>query len=224
MALLLNIDTALETASVCLSDNGSVVQLVLHNQPKEHASWLHQCVADILHNNGYTANDLGAIAVSIGPGSYTGLRVGLSAAKGFSYALGIPLIAVSTLQMIAAANYNDVVDLICPMIDARRMEVFMAVYDRSGKEIAAPAAMIVNEDSFRELLVTNRVLFCGNGSKKLQNLVSHQHASFSERSGNAVDLSVIANQYFQEKRFTDLAYSEPLYIKDFYAGPRKTAT
>jgi tRNA threonylcarbamoyladenosine biosynthesis protein TsaB len=224
MALLLNIDTALETASVCLTNNGSVIELVLHDQPKEHASWLHQCVADILHRNGYTANDLKAIAVSIGPGSYTGLRVGLSAAKGFSYALGIPLIAIGTLQMIAAANYNDVVDLVCPMIDARRMEVFMAVYDKKGKEIAAPASMIVNEESFRDLLGTNKVLFCGNGSKKLQELISHDHAAFSERSGNASDLSVIANQYFQEKRFTDLAYSEPLYIKEFHAGPRKTAT
>jgi tRNA threonylcarbamoyladenosine biosynthesis protein TsaB len=224
MALLLNIDTALETASVCLSDNGSVVQVVMHDEPKTHASWLHQCVADILHTNGLVVNDLNAIAVSIGPGSYTGLRVGLSAAKGFSYALGIPLITVNTLQMIAAANQEKATDLVCAMIDARRMEVFMAVYDRSGKEIAAPAAMIVNEDSFRDLLETNQVLFCGNGSKKLQELVSHERASFSERSGNAVDLSLIANQYFQEKRFTDLAYSEPLYIKDFYAGPRKTAT
>lgn len=224
MALLLNIDTALETASACLSDNGSVIQSISHDQPKDHALWLHQGVADLLHNNGYTANDLAAVAVSIGPGSYTGLRVGLSAAKGFSYALGIPLIGISTLQMIAQANRDEATELICPLIDARRMEVFMAVYDRAGKELAPPTAMILDENSFSDILATNKVLFCGSGSKKLQGVLKNARASFTEKSGDATDLSVIANQYFQERRFMDLAYSEPLYIKEFYAGPRKTAT
>jgi tRNA threonylcarbamoyladenosine biosynthesis protein TsaB len=221
MALLLNIDTALDTASVCLSDGGRIIQTVSHDQPKDHALWLHQCVADVLQSNGFTGNDLGAVAVTIGPGSYTGLRVGLSAAKGLAYALQIPLIGVGTLQMIAQANSREITDLVCPMIDARRMEVFMAVYNKEGKEIIAPSALILDENSFSDLLATNNILFCGNGCKKMQGLVKHKHAGFNQRSGDATDLSVIANQHFQEKRFIDVAYSEPLYIKDFNAGQRK---
>ncbi|HEX2627624.1 MAG TPA: tRNA (adenosine(37)-N6)-threonylcarbamoyltransferase complex dimerization subunit type 1 TsaB [Chitinophagaceae bacterium] len=222
MALLLNIDTALDIASVCLSKDGSVLQSASNDQQKDHALWLHQCVADLLQSNGFTGNDLGAVAVTIGPGSYTGLRVGLSAAKGLAYALKIPLIGVSTLQMIAQANHNEIVELVCPMIDARRMEVFTAVYNREGKEIAAPSALILDENSFSGLLEKNKILFCGNGCKKMQPLVKHAHASYNERSGDATDLSVIADQHFQEKRFIDLAYSEPLYIKDFNAVQRKT--
>jgi tRNA threonylcarbamoyladenosine biosynthesis protein TsaB len=221
MALLLNIDTALDRASVCLSNDGSIIQTVSHDQPKDHALWLHQCVADLLHKNGFTGNDLGAIAVAIGPGSYTGLRVGLSAAKGLAYALKIPLIGVSTLQMIAQANRNEIVELVCPMIDARRMEVFTAVYDRQGKEIIAPSALILDENSFSDLLAKNKILFCGNGCTKLQPLIKNENANFNVRSGDANDLSVIANQHFQEKRFIDLAYSEPFYIKDFNVVQRK---
>jgi tRNA threonylcarbamoyladenosine biosynthesis protein TsaB len=120
MSLILNIDTALDTASVCLANQKEVLQFSVNEDQKDHAAWLHQTIAELLQKGGYSIKDLDAVAVSIGPGSYTGLRVGLATAKGFCYALQIPLITVNTLKLIAFAAKDEAIDLICPMIDARR--------------------------------------------------------------------------------------------------------
>ena len=217
MAILLNIDTALDTASICLSGEKGIHGLVVNEKQKDHASWLHVAIHDLQKSEGVEQKELSAVAISIGPGSYTGLRVGLSAAKGLCYALNIPLITVGTLDIMAAAIREKNTDLICPLIDARRMEVFAAVYNKSGQQIVQPASMIVDKNSFKDLLQNHRIIFCGNGMSKLQNILCHDNAMFDDSRSTAADLSHIAYRYWQEKRFADLAYVEPFYVKEFYS-------
>ena len=216
MAILLHIDTAVDTASVCLSNDENPIKLAVNDNQKDHAAWLHNTIQHLLEEAGMTIKDLDAVAVSIGPGSYTGLRVGLSAAKGLCYALGIPLITPGTLEIMANAVKNKDADLICPLIDARRMEVFTAIYDSSLKEVKKPYAMIINESSFSEVLSSNKVIFCGNGRKKLQTVLSDNNAIFSTDIATAVDMCPLSSRYFREKKFSDVAYTEPLYIKEFF--------
>ena len=220
MALILNIDTAVETASVCLSNDAELISLYINDSPKDHAAWLHTAIGKLISKAKLSLNDLQAVAISIGPGSYTGLRIGLSAAKGLCYALNIPLITVGTLKMMAYAVNKEDAQLLCPLIDARRMEVFTAVYDNSLDEIMKPCAMIVNETSFSDLLSLHKIIFCGNGTKKLQHLLSHTNALFSDATATAADLPYLAYKKFQEGKFSDLAYTEPLYIKEFYSPAR----
>lgn len=222
MSLILNIDTALTTASICLAQDEEIVQLAINDKQKDHAAWLHSTIADLLLQNNFSIHQLDAVGVSIGPGSYTGLRVGLAAAKGLCFAQNIPLLAVSTLQMIAYAVKEEAAHLICPMIDARRMEVFTALYDKSMKEKTAAHALIVDENSFSSLLDADKILFCGSGSKKLQSLITNSNADFSNTSSNASHLAQLAFTHFRKKEFVDLAYSEPLYIKEFYSPDRKS--
>ncbi|MES1220361.1 MAG: tRNA (adenosine(37)-N6)-threonylcarbamoyltransferase complex dimerization subunit type 1 TsaB, partial [Bacteroidota bacterium] len=161
--------------------------------------------------------DIHAVAVAIGPGSYTGLRIGLSTAKGLCYALNIPLIAIGTLDMMAeAAIKKRAVDLYCPMIDARRMEVFTAVYKRNMEKVIEPCAMIIDENSFSDLLKHNSILFYGNGSNKLKLLVNNREAFFDTIEINASELVKISNRRFRIKDFSSTAYTDPVYIKQFY--------
>lgn len=222
MSLILNIDTALDIASVCLAKEKQVLQFSANENQKEHSSWLHNSIAGILQKAGHTTKELDAVAVSIGPGSYTGLRVGLAAAKGFCYALQIPLITVNTLKLIAFAAKDEAVDLICPMIDARRMEVFTAVYDKKFVEKIPHQAMVLDENSFASLLSTNKVLFCGNGVNKLKSFVSNSHALYSDSTADASHLAHLAYPLFVNKEFANLAYSEPFYLKEFYSPVQKS--
>jgi len=219
MSFILNIDTAVDIASVCLSEDGEALQLVTNENQKDHAAWLHPAIEKIL--DGLKMKDIRAVAVSIGPGSYTGLRVGLSTAKGLCYALNIPLITVGTLEVIAYAVKNEAVDLISPLIDARRNEVFAAVYNKVLQPLIAPQIMTINENSFAELLVEHKILFSGNGSKKLQIIISNNNALFTNTSGNASHLAALSYKLFCKKEFADLAYTEPLYLKEFYFHTRK---
>jgi tRNA threonylcarbamoyladenosine biosynthesis protein TsaB len=221
MSLILNIDTALDTASVCLSEDGNVLQLSFSENQKDHASWLHTEIAELLQKSGHRIKDLNAVAVSIGPGSYTGLRVGLAAAKGFCYALQIPLITINSLKIIAFAVKEEAIDIICPMIDARRMEVFTAVYDKDLREKISPHAMVVDEKSFASFLLSGNTLFCGNGVKKLQPIISNSNALFSNTIADASHLSRLSFNCYNKKEFADLAYTEPLYIKEFYSASRR---
>lgn len=222
MSLILNIDTALDTAFVCLSNGKEVLQSSVNETQKDHATWLHTAIADLLQKSGYSVNELEAVAVSIGPGSYTGLRVGLASAKGFCYALNIPLIAISTLKIIALAASNDVqgASIICPMIDARRMEVFTILYDPDLTEKSSAQSMILDADSFSSLLLSDKVLFCGGGSKKLQNIISSDNAKFNFNNYTATHFAQLSCNCFLTKDFSNLAYTEPLYIKDFYTPPQ----
>ncbi len=221
MSLILNIDTALEVATVCLAKNGEVIQTAVNPEPKDHAAWVHPAIKGLLQQCGYSLQQLDAVAVSIGPGSYTGLRVGLSSAKGLCYALDIPLISIGTLEMIAFAVKEEATDLICPLVDARRMEVFAAVYDKYLTEIIPPHATLLEPGSFGSLLGTHKILFCGNGSKKLQSFLSHANALFAGTPETAHSLSQLSHKSFVQKGFADLAYTEPLYVKDFYSPVRK---
>ncbi|MBN8675958.1 MAG: tRNA (adenosine(37)-N6)-threonylcarbamoyltransferase complex dimerization subunit type 1 TsaB [Chitinophagales bacterium] len=221
MALILHIDTALETASVCLSDDENIIALAINTDQKDHASWLHNSIREMMIKHDTPLNRLQAISVSIGPGSYTGLRVGLSAAKGFCYALNIPLITTGTLQMIANRVRKEATDLICPLIDARRMEVYAALYDKQMTEIEKPSALTVDANSFSDLLTNRKLIFTGSGSKKLQQILSHANASFIDKVVTAEQLVVFAHLSYRKQQFADLAYTEPLYIKDFYSPARK---
>jgi tRNA threonylcarbamoyladenosine biosynthesis protein TsaB len=216
MSLILNIDTAHNRASVCLSKDGNVLQLSLSENQKDHASWLHTEIAELLQRSGYAIKDLNAVAVSIGPGSYTGLRIGLSAAKGFCYALNIPLITVNSLKIIAFAVRDEGGHIICPLIDARRMEVFTAIYDKELNETVSPHAMLINEKSFASILSSGKILFCGNAVQKLQPLISNSNAFFSNTPADASQLARLSIDCFIKKDFADLAYTEPLYVKEFY--------
>lgn len=220
MALILNIDTALELSSVCLANNEQVLELSINEDQKDNAAWPHTVISQLLKKNNISAAALNAIAVSIGPGSYTGLRVGLAAAKGLCYALNIPLITIGTLEVMAYAVKEEATGLICPLIDARRMEVFMAVYDKNLEEKTTPQAMVIDENSFSSLF-SSPVLFCGSGSKKLQALIKNSSAHFSDTISNASHLAMLAAVSFAQKQFANLAYTEPLYIKEFYSPARK---
>ncbi|HEX5652027.1 MAG TPA: tRNA (adenosine(37)-N6)-threonylcarbamoyltransferase complex dimerization subunit type 1 TsaB [Chitinophagaceae bacterium] len=218
MPLILNIDSALETASVCLSEKLDCMGQLSNGDQKDHAAWLHEAIRQLLLQSGKLVKDLEAVAVSIGPGSYTGLRVGLSTAKGLCYALGIPLITVETLKLMAFAVKEEAKELICPLIDARRMEVYTALYDNEMTEKQQPRAMIIDENSFSHLLSNHNLTFCGSGQKKLKKLITNDNASWTDSISTALHLSLIADQYFREGKFADLAYTEPLYIKDFHTG------
>ena len=222
MSLILNIDTALETAFVCLSNGNEVLQTSVNETQKDHASWLHTAITNLLQKSGHSVNELEAVAVSIGPGSYTGLRVGLASAKGFCYALNIPLIAISTLKMIAlaASNQAEGVTIICPMIDARRMEVFTILYDINLTERSSAQSMILDTNSFSSLLLSDKVLFCGGGSKKLQNIIISDNAIFNFNNYNATHFAQLSYNCFLKSEFSNLAYTAPLYIKEFYNSPQ----
>lgn len=221
MALILNIDTALETASICVAKDSVTIKLIENDNQNDHAAWLQPAIRDLMKNLKFEMKDLNAVAVSIGPGSYTGLRVGLSTAKGLCYALNIPLITVGTLEIMAFAAKNESADLLCPMIDARRMEVFTAIYKKNLEELVKPSAMIIDQNSFVTFLSSNKILFYGSGSNKLQKVLHHDNALFGTIRMNASHLAVISHNYFIGSKLADIVYSEPLYLKDFFTASRK---
>jgi len=225
MALILNMDCSMETASICLSQDGTALLTVQSEDQKNHAAWLHVAIERIIHEVGYAMKDLQAIAVTIGPGSYTGLRVGLAAAKGLCYALHIPLITVNTLELMAFAVQNQAIEfsasLICPMIDARRMEVFTALYTKEMKELMAPVAMTLNKNSFEDYLFKQNILFTGTGTRKWRELISNPKVIFTETPLLAPSLAIVSRNKYLTLEFTDLIYSEPVYLKEFYTHEKK---
>ena len=223
MALILNIDTATEKASIALSSDGKTLAIRFNDAPKEHAAWLHTAAGSILAETGTRMLDLAAVAVTSGPGSYTGLRVGMAAAKGFCYALDIPLITESTLKMMAFAAREQLTstDLLCPMIDARRMEVFTAVYTSDLKEILPATAMIIDEHAFENDLTHHRMSFFGAGSDKCKPLIKSPRAHFEMVEYHSGYLGILSFLRYLQKEFTGLAYSEPAYTKEFYTHTRK---
>lgn len=225
MSLILNIDTASASASVSLARSGEVLSQKINEQLPDHAGWVHHAIKEVLEENGYSLRDLNSIAVVAGPGSYTGLRVGMATAKGLCYASAIPLITINTLELMAfsikenikvnnAANQSPF--LLCPMIDARRMEVFTALYDNELKEVLAPVTMILNEDSFDNFLAKNQIIFFGNGRKKLPLSKFKKNLSFSDYNYTTKDVALLTYKKLSSFCFTNLAYSEPFYLKDFY--------
>lgn len=230
MALLLHIDTATEQASVCLSRDATILGLISSSEQKNHAGFVQPAIQELMQSNGCSLTELDAISVTAGPGSYTGLRVGLATAKGICYALQKPLILVNTLEVMARAMLTELEagglpvpadTWLCPMIDARRMEVFTAWYDLSLTEIQRPQALILEAGCFDEMLGIRPVFFGGSGHTKLKALLNSSNASFSHSLHTAADLAVLALKYYQIGRFANLAYSEPLYVKEFFNPVKK---
>lgn len=220
MALILNIDTAVDNASLCLAKQGKVVSFEKNESQKDHASWLHVTIKEIFEKNKIELSSVDAIAVTAGPGSYTGLRIGMATAKGICYALNKPLICLNTLLVMANAAKNETADLLCPMIDARRMEVFTAIYTKELQIVKESAAITLNENSFDEYLLNNRICFFGNGSRKLKTITKHNKAMFCDINADASSMISLSEKMFTAKEFADLAYAEPLYLKEFYTPAR----
>ncbi|SJZ58790.1 tRNA (adenosine(37)-N6)-threonylcarbamoyltransferase complex dimerization subunit type 1 TsaB [Sediminibacterium ginsengisoli] len=223
MALLLHIDTATSYAGVCISRDQDVIAIRESAEQKNHAAFLQPAIEQMLQETGIVMQDLDAVSVAAGPGSYTGLRVGLASAKGICYAAGKPLIPVNTLQIIAAAAMHSPEAagreeqlLYCPMIDARRMEVFAAVYNHLLEEVVPPAAFILNNESFSSLLAEKQVLFSGDGHFKFKEISGSSNAIFTDITHSVRNLALIAGNRFGLQQFADLAYSEPFYIKEFF--------
>jgi len=232
MALILLIETATTSCSVALALDGYVLAVKQINERNKHAEAITIFINDVVTGSGYTFPDLDAVAVSCGPGSYTGLRIGTSVAKGLCFALNIPLIAIETLEAMAyGAIYNSGLDfkmesLFCPMIDARRMEVYCAVFNSQGDRVVPTTASIIDENSFIELLSDHEVLFFGDGADKCRSMLGEQpHARFlSSFENSAKFLSQKASQKYLANDFVDVAYFEPFYLKDFIAGKKVFTT
>ena len=220
MSIILNIDTAQETAFVCISENGKPKFVAENHSQKDHASFLHLAIDDLLKKAAISITDLDAIAVTKGPGSYTGLRVGMSAAKGLAYTLQKPIITISTLELMAhdiLTIIGDKESLICPMIDARRMEVFTALYNSSLKEINSPSAMILDESSFEDSLMSHNIFFTGSGSMKFQQICNHTNAKFIQISNLSIAMGAMSQLMFDNDLFNDIVMVEPDYIKAYKA-------
>lgn len=222
MALILHIDTSTATGSVCLAENRKHLASLSSTEQKDHASVIPVFIRRLMEENHISGRDVDAVAISAGPGSYTGLRVAASTAKGLCYAWDKPLIAVSTLQMMAAGLKENMSPpasayWLCPMIDARRDEVFTALYNEELQEEEAPHALVVSSDAFPSRLDKRLVFFFGDGSKKFQILTSHPAARFPAYLPDACHLIGLAADAFEKKRFADLAYFEPFYVKPFYS-------
>jgi tRNA threonylcarbamoyladenosine biosynthesis protein TsaB len=223
MSLILNIDSTSETAIVNIADNGAVLFEETNAEQNNHAAFLQPAIQAVMKKTGINFNEIAAVAVSHGPGSYTGLRVGMATAKGLCYALSKPLITVSQLEVLTKdivdnANISYTAALYCPMIDARRMEVFTALYDKSLSEVLTPMALILDENSFSKFLLKNRIVFFGSGANKWQQLCKHENAFFASTVNKGLALSRLAFEKLQKNEFADLAYAEPLYIKEFYTN------
>ncbi len=220
MSLILNIDTASEKAHISFAKDGLVLRSLWSESQKEHASFLQSAILQLTKTTGVKLTDIDAIAVTAGPGSYTGLRVGLSSAKGLCYALKKPLITIGSLEVLTSSaihlfpSINGSV-LFCPMIDARRMEVFTAVYNKHLKIQLAPCAMVLDNSSFEKELTENNILFFGSGSGKWRSICKHTNAMFEFVSILPEAMGEFSHKYYFEKQFTELVYSEPLYLKEF---------
>ena len=222
MANILNIETSTAVCSVALSSEGQIVDHHENYDGPNHATLLSQMIDNVLNTAKRKDMRLDAIAVSIGPGSYTGLRIGLSEAKGLAMGLDLPLIGVNTLQLLTVtAMFKEFFDddtLYVPMIDARRMEVYMAIYNNGLEAIIEPQAMILDEDSMADLLGNHKLVMIGNGAQKAETVIRHPNAQFMpDVKPVAVEMMALAEKAFRDGRFIDVAYSTPLYLKDFQA-------
>lgn len=229
MALILNIETATQICSVALAKDRNVISFAETNTANSHASQITLLIDRIMNDSNISFKSLDAIAVSEGPGSFTGLRIGVSTAKGLCYALNKPMIAVSTLDALARSvmsnhykvrlkEEKDWMDnyFICPLIDARRMEVYTALYDSSGKRIVNPQAIIVDENFLSGYLNEQNIIFVGNAVNKCKGVLMNRKTILdSTLECSATNMVDISEQKFQERKFENTAYFEPFYLKSF---------
>jgi len=237
MALILNIDTATEYASLALANGDIILSSSKNEEIRDHASWIHNAIHQLMEVAGHSLSQLDAIAVTAGPGSYTGLRVGMATAKGLCYVLNIPLITESTLKVMAFAaakhqrhfesqgnngkpSIGNMEQLLVPMIDARRMEVYTAVYNLQLQEIMPAKALVLDPASFEDVNGAPLVCF-GSGCAKFQSIAKGDRFKFIDARSEAVWLARLAFEKFQKNEFANLAYTEPLYLKEFYSPAKK---
>lgn len=232
MAFILSIETSDKICSVALSENSKLIGVRETELEKSHASQLTVLIEGLLRSSAIEISDLKAVAVSKGPGSYTGLRIGVSVAKGLCYGLNIPLIAINTLHFLKygifnTSEYNLLKKthadfLICSMIDARRMEVYRALQKENGELIGEIMAEEVSSQSFQDFLTNNKIVFIGSGADKCQHIINHENAFFINGIRPlASQMTELSYQSFEHKKFENLAYFEPFYLKDFIATTSK---
>mgnify|MGYP003466123934 FL=1 len=228
MERLILIETSTALCSAALAEDGVITSYRESSAPKAHASLTAVFIQEMLQEKGLTIADCDAVCVSKGPGSYTGLRVGVSTAKGLCFGSGKPLIAISTLDiLVAQAQIPDNLKYIVPMVDARRMEVYAAVYEIAGqagndvRQITETAPAIIDENSYSDILEKGKVLFIGDGAGKCADVIKHPNATFVQCWPKASAMLEPAMKAYKEKRFEDVAYFEPFYLKEFVATVSK---
>lgn len=222
MARILLIDTSTAVLSVGLSVDGTVVEERICTEARQQASLTAPLVKEVLDAQGISVKDCDAVCVGSGPGSYTGLRVGVSTAKGLAFGAGKPLLAVGTLDILAAGVEGEY-KYIVPMIDARRMEVYTAVYSSAGERLTPIEAKVIDGESFADYLSAGPVLFVGDGALKCREVIRHPKAEFREAAPLARFMAPLAQKAYAEGRFENLAYFEPFYLKDFVATVSRKA-
>lgn len=221
MANILLIETSAETCSVAIECDGKIIDMQMSDEPMQHAKHLPTYIEKAMQLIKKENITLDAVAVSGGPGSYTGLRIGVSTAKGLCYALGCKLIAVDTLKIIASSlkQENQTNAIICPLIDARRMEVYTAMYDCELNELSPAEAKIIDENSFAD--INQPILFCGSGAEKCSKVIKNPNAQFLSAVNPTANTMVnLAEEAYHNNQFEDVAYYEPFYLKEFYT-PQK---
>ena len=217
MALILNIETATKNCSVSISQDEEILAIrELNDGNYSHSENLHVFIDEVLKLANKSIEDIEAVAVSKGPGSFTGLRIGVSAAKGLCFSLDLPLISISTLTSLANAIKVEEDELIIPLLDARRMEVYSAVFDHNYNEIRETKAEIIDKNSFEEFLNNGKVYFLGDGAFKCKDIIVHQNAVFLEGYfPTAKEMARLSSPKFKKNNTEDVAYFEPFYLKDF---------
>lgn len=218
MALILSLETSVDVCSVTIHNHGKVLASAVVTEPQAHASKLGLLIQKVLEESNLSAQSLIAVAVASGPGSYTGLRIGVSTAKGLCYSLDIPLIAVNTLELLAyqVTSVAEMGSILCPMIDARRMEVYSMLTDSSLKVLQTIQPEIIDEQSYSQILNDKKITFFGNGAAKCKGVISHPNALFiDDIIPSAVSLGELASLKFERAEFEDLIHFEPLYLKEF---------
>ncbi|NLN33436.1 MAG: tRNA (adenosine(37)-N6)-threonylcarbamoyltransferase complex dimerization subunit type 1 TsaB [Flavobacteriaceae bacterium] len=219
---ILHLETSTKNCSVAISRNGELLCLCEeYDENYGHSEKLHQFVNWALEGAEISLNEIDAVCVSKGPGSYTGLRIGVSAAKGFCFGLNIPMLSLNSLEILAQSQINKGFDLIIPMIDARRMEVYTAIFDTSGQMISEIEAKILDENSFQEL-ADQKIVFVGDGVEKSKSILNLPTVEFIDNlHPSAKNMIELAEKKFEEKLFEDVAYFEPFYLKEFMTGAKK---
>mgnify|MGYP005990089933 CR=1 FL=1 len=222
MAIILNIETSTKNCSVSLAKNGSILVLKeINNGSYSHAEVLHPFIVDVLKEAKITTEQIDAVAVSKGPGSYTGLRIGVSAAKGLCFAFDKPLISINTLESLSH-SVSIKKGFVIPMLDARRMEVYSAIYDKNHQQIREIKAEVIDENSFIDVLEKNKVCFLGDGANKCKEIITHKNAVFvDDKFPSANEMAKLSYDKYKKNDIEDVAYFEPFYLKDFIVIPEK---
>ena len=222
MARILLIETSTAQLSVALAEDGVVVASRMSDEPRMQASLTAPYIKEVLDGKGLSVKDLDAVCVGKGPGSYTGLRVGVSTAKGLCFGAGVPLLSAGTLDVLVSEAHRlgavpEGCRYIVPMVDARRMEVYAAVFTPDGRQLTATEPVVVDADSFAAERAEGPVLFIGDGALKCRETLGSENAFFAEAFPTGMAMAPLAETAFNEKRFEDIAYFEPFYLKDFVA-------